>query len=808
MQANGLHPTIPNHQPDMQAIMKTASFFRLARSGIRAARILMNPTFALHPCLRRSGILAVNFATAVAAAVMLGAAPAANAQTLNVNIDNTVRTGLVGPAGGSDKTWNTISTNNGALKDENNATSTVTISGGVNGAGAWGNPALDMLKGATYTKNPINLVISGLTAGHNYDLYIGCYYPNEIGAIGSFSTTNTTTTVGAQSCDNGGPNGNGATWVEGVNYVRFQAIEPDGTNKITVSYTGVSTAYCMVSGLQLVDNSPPVAPPTPANLAATPYYAKVGLAWADALGATGYKVKRATASDGPYTELVPAPTTTTFTDATVAPATTYYYKVAATNVGGDSADSDAVEATTWTAPQDQSITFTLGLTVSKPWNNSAFADGATATSGLPVTYSSDNEAVATVDASGTVTLTGVLGTAHILADQPGDANFNAAPQVSQELTVTKATPVITWNEPVPIIVGTALGSTQLNATSGGVDGGFVYTPDSGTVLAAGSHTLSVQFTPTDSSLYDTPAAKQVTQIVSLPPWLNVNFDNVTRSGLEGPVGGQGTTWNTIPLAAGTTSSLLDSSNAATTVGVTRSTGGDTWNVPPLAMLIAGLYVGNGSTGTVAITGLTAGMKYDLYIGCYYKNGGSKARFATTNTTTTVGDQLCDNGGPNGNGATWVRGVNYAAFFNMEPDANNTITFTVTGNGTYGMVNGLQLVEAGSPPVSDYSTWASTNAPGQTPDQDHDNDGVENGIEYFMGQTGSSFTAMPGLDATNTVSWTMDAAYQGTYEVQTSPNLATWTNVDPRPLPSGGSLSYTLPSGAGKQFLRLLVTPAP
>jgi hypothetical protein len=68
--------------------------------------------------------------------------------------------------------------------------------------------------------------------------------------------------------------------------------------------------------------------------------------------------------------------------------------------------------------------------------------------------------------------------------------------------------------------------------------------------------------------------------------------------------------------------------------------------------------------------------------------------------------------------------------------------------------------------------------------------------------------MPGLDATNTVSWTMDAAYQGTYEVQTSPNLATWTNVDPRPLPSGGSLSYTLPSGAGKQFLRLLVTPAP
>jgi hypothetical protein len=55
---------------------------------------------------------------------------------------------------------------------------------------------------------------------------------------------------------------------------------------------------------------------------------------------------------------------------------------------------------------------------------------------------------------------------------------------------------------------------------------------------------------------------------------------------------------------------------------------------------------------------------------------------------------------------------------------------------------------------------------------------------------------------------MDPAYQGTYEVQTSPDLVNWTDVDPRPFPSGGSLSYLLPTGLGKQFVRLLVTPAP
>jgi hypothetical protein len=110
----------------------------------------------------------------------------------------------------------------------------------------------------------------------------------------------------------------------------------------------------------------------------------------------------------------------------------------------------------------------------------------------------------------------------------------------------------------------------------------------------------------------------------------------------------------------------------------------------------------------------------------------------------------------------------------------------------------------------FTNWSAANAPGQPPGQDHDNDGVQNGVEYFMGESGSSFTAMPSLNASNTISWTADAAYQGTYEVQTSPDLVTWTNVDPRPVPVAGILSYTLPPGApgGKSFVRLLVTPTP
>lgn len=78
------------------------------------------------------------------------------------------------------------------------------------------------------------------------------------------------------------------------------------------------------------------------------------------------------------------------------------------------------------------------------------------------------------------------------------------------ITVTKATPVITWPTPAAITVGTALSSTQLDATASylgtSLTGTFTYTPGSGTVLAAGTQTLSVLFTPTDTTDYTTATA--------------------------------------------------------------------------------------------------------------------------------------------------------------------------------------------------------------------------------------------------------------------------------------------------------------
>ncbi|MCL2660060.1 MAG: hypothetical protein FWD64_06025, partial [Acidobacteriaceae bacterium] len=78
------------------------------------------------------------------------------------------------------------------------------------------------------------------------------------------------------------------------------------------------------------------------------------------------------------------------------------------------------------------------------------------------------------------------------------------------LTVNKAVPVVTWAAPAAMTAGTALDATQLNATTN-VDGTFIYTPAAGTVMnTSGAQTLSVTFTPTDTTDYST-----VTKTVSV-----------------------------------------------------------------------------------------------------------------------------------------------------------------------------------------------------------------------------------------------------------------------------------------------------
>jgi hypothetical protein len=95
-------------------------------------------------------------------------------------------------------------------------------------------------------------------------------------------------------------------------------------------------------------------PAAPTGVTAAPGNAQVVIAWTASSGATSYHVKRGTASAGPFTQ-ISAPTTTTFTDASVTNGGTYFYVVSALNSAGESADSTpaSTKPAAPTQPQSQ-----------------------------------------------------------------------------------------------------------------------------------------------------------------------------------------------------------------------------------------------------------------------------------------------------------------------------------------------------------------------------------------------------------------------------------------------------------------------
>jgi phospholipase C len=105
-------------------------------------------------------------------------------------------------------------------------------------------------------------------------------------------------------------------------------------------------------------------------------------------------------------------------------------------------------------------------------------------------------------------------------------------------------PIITWPTPAPIIYGTPLSAEQLDATAS-VAGTFAYSPNAGAVLNAGSHTLSVQFIPSNSNYAASTGSvtlqvNRASQTIIFPPIPNqtdgatVALNATTTSGL--PVG--------------------------------------------------------------------------------------------------------------------------------------------------------------------------------------------------------------------------------------------------------------------------------
>jgi hypothetical protein len=202
------------------------------------------------------------------------------------------------------------------------------------------------------------------------------------------------------------------------------------------------------------------------------------------------------------------------------------------------------------------------------------------------------------------------------------------------LTVSKATPTITWPTPVSITAGTALSATQLNATST-VAGTYTYSPTLGTVLGVGPQTLSVTFTPTNTTDYSTAVATVTLQVTAALP--------VTPTLSFAPIASQ--LYGTAPFTVSATSA---------------SSGAVTYAVASGPATVAGNLVTLTGVGTVVLNASQAA------------SGNYTAATATTSFTVTSGFTIAAAG--TGSGTTSSTGTGTTA-------GGSTGTGTSTGGST-------------------------------------------------------------------------------------------------------------------------------
>nr|WP_276496071.1 MBG domain-containing protein [Pontibacter litorisediminis] len=100
-----------------------------------------------------------------------------------------------------------------------------------------------------------------------------------------------------------------------------------------------------------------------------------------------------------------------------------------------------------------------------------------------------------------------------------NSNYEAE-EVSRKLVIAKADQEISWANPQGIVYGTALSANQLNATLTSGDGGLAYSPATGAILAAGTHTLRV--TAAGTSNYNPAAATVSLNVAKATPVLTLN----------------------------------------------------------------------------------------------------------------------------------------------------------------------------------------------------------------------------------------------------------------------------------------------
>ncbi|MEI6607001.1 MAG: Ig-like domain repeat protein [Verrucomicrobiota bacterium] len=480
---------------------------------------------------------------------------------------------------------------------------------------------------------------------------------------------------------------------------------------------------------------------------------------------------------------------------------------------------------------------------SKTQSVNAATPSVSVTGSISLTYNTGAQGpntATTGGSSGTVTFSyaGASGTVYPASSTPptnagsytctatvaADANYLSASSAATSFTISKATPVITWANPSPIIFGAVLGSSQLNATSGGVAGNFVYTPASGTVLTEGSHTLSTQFSPSVTANYNSPAPMTVTILVR-----PVGSSNITAADSYPLTLYAGAGWGNPPADAISATDLMEAgqstfssiTNNATPLWGSNSELNDGLHYP-----FVGYGEGGGFTVTFNTSVNTAGydiisvtsysanqdpgdrisQKYDVE---YHVVGGATTWTLLSGDLGATVDRLFT--GSHAYNGVDIGGTMAVTISGLSLTGVDQLRFTIHKNSCPTSYETLytELDVFGTATVAStpYDTWGNGSFAhsftDKDPTHDPDGDGMTNFQEFAFGldpTSGASLNPVTPLIG-NQFTYTRNADSGLVYTVESSTDLTVWN-------PAVTTELIGTPNAKGVRLVTVTVTNAP
>ena len=506
------------------------------------------------------------------------------------------------------------------------------------------------------------------------------------------------------------------------------------------------------------------------------------------------------------------------------PGTEYYVLVGATAIKDSSLNSFAgiSSGTAWsfttdgtppalmsTIPADDATKVVVGTKLTLVFNENVQANLGNVT----INLASDNSVVETIDVNtpGAVVLSGStvtiirsvpldLSTAYYVKIDAGafhDLSGNAFAGIAS----TTAWSFTSWDV-VPIVAeyfgGT--GSAGLNGTSADTFAAAIATAGGSATWTAGSSfrnsgTVTVDTANTGASL-------------NLGSYINA---------AKGTANGKFDLTMTISETAGSWVSLGFTSQNSPAVNK---------NFTDVGLGVPGSTLGIATIIRRSTTSIGNANRIDAYAGPTNTNPITGTA-QTGSRTLTVSLDLTPGGGYNGS-------TNFGTVTFADSVAGTVGSFTYTTNPAFGAIflseenssggtiSNLYLTQTID--TSTYGSWQTANGTSQTIGEDHDSDGVANGIEYFTGgptANTTGFTPLPGVNHTAgvlSVIWNKASTYAGSYGtdyvIETSETLAGPWNVEAAApaagatvtFPSPTAVKFTFPAGGpAKKFARLKVT---